>query len=172
MRKQRFSEKTLLAIRERLQEFSLWYPFPALIVFFIFFVVTSQMALNLNPRLGQRAEILTFPADAEKEGSIWLSVSIINNEVVLTTDEKKVFTWPAAVESKAEITPFVQYLKKRASRALFDSGLANEAQPTKLKVVFAVDQRLKFLHMRPLLYALAEAQITDYAFETDLTRLQ
>ena len=46
------------------------------------------------------------------------------------------------------------------------ASLAKEISHTESLVVLAVDQSLKYLHIQPILAALAQAGISDYAFET------
>jgi hypothetical protein len=41
-----------------------------------------------------------------------------------------------------------------------------ESNLTRTTAVLAVDQKLKFNHLRPVIYALAEARISKYGFET------
>ena len=53
-------------------------------------------------------------------------------------------------------------------RSFYSAGLLNEAISNQLIVVLAIDQKLKYSHIRPILYALAEAGINQYAFETSL----
>jgi hypothetical protein len=36
--------------------------------------------------------------------------------------------------------------------------------------VLAVDQKLKYIHLRPVIYALAEARIAKYGFETRMLK--
>ncbi len=143
-----------------------WYPFPALISFFLVLLLTAHVIFGTSARLGTPADVITFPSETEKDAAIWLSVTPIGNEVVVTTADRKVFRWPLEIHDLTPLSPFVAYLKASVRKEIEATTLAKAASKHQAMAVIAADQRLKYLHVRPILYAFAAAGIANYAFET------
>lgn len=170
-KKERFSDISIHRIKERLDTPVDWFPFPAIISFFLIFILSEFLVFDLNYRLLSKAEVLAFPSESEYEGSIWISLSSYEDNLLITTDDKKVFYWPinsSDPDSKDTTKIFIEYLKTRKNEVLQTIGLSNLALSNQLMVVIAADQKLRFIHIRPILYALGEAGINQYAFETSL----
>ncbi len=168
MNKKRFSDISIENIQNRLQTPFGIFPYPAAISFVFTLVIAQYLCLNINNRVGSRADIIAFPSEIESEGSVWLSITHENQNIFVSTDDKKVFQWSIQTDSLVELQEFVAYLKKRRQERIYSAGLLNEAISNQLIVVLAIDQKLKYSHIRPILYALAEAGINQYAFETSL----
>lgn len=156
--------------QERLRKPDIWYPYPALISIGLIFVLSGHLLPGLNPRLGSMANIIVFPAKPEPEGSIWIGLFAEGDQVVAVTADRKRFTWPLSTSSVQSIKEFASYLDNRVVSESVASGLSMRTSATRTKVIFAVDQRLKFKHFRPALNALAQAKITKYGFETRILR--
>jgi hypothetical protein len=154
-------------MKERLREPLHWFPYPFFLPFALILVFTAHIFFAINPRMGNPADILTFPAETHKDGPFWLSVTPIGDDVVVTTGDRKVFRWSQNVRSVADLHDLTEYLKKRVEDELLAVGLVGKASKSQTSAVLAVDQRLKYLHIRPIIYALAEAKITHYSFETN-----
>lgn len=165
MRPKRWVERTA-AVRERLGENLHWFPFPMLISFGLVLVLTGHILFGTNPRAGNPADIISFPSEARKDAAIWISVTPIDDQIVVTTSDRKVFRWPQQVRSVDQLKPFLDYLKLRVADEVEAAGLAGRALKTQASAVIAADQRLKYLHVRPIVYAFAQAGISQYAFET------
>lgn len=166
------------SLQERLKQPLGWYPYSFFISFGLVAIFTGQVVTKLNPRLGHPVQLMTFDAPEEREGSIWLSVSFQDEmdggKIVVTTSERKVFTWnnmnrgSEAVFHDPGYLELITYLKNRVKEEITSVGLSMRYLPEKTLVVLAVDQRLQYKHIRPLLYAFGEAQKNRYAFETHL----
>ena len=154
------------AMKDRLGEPLSWYPYPFLISFFLVLLFKGDLLSSLNPRLGNPTTTPVLSTPEEKEGAIWVSVTEIDQKIVLTTSDRKIFSWPKDDEYGANIGPFVEYLSNSILNMTLSAGLAKYVEPNKELVVLAVDEKLNFFHMRPILRALSEAKVSRYAFET------
>jgi hypothetical protein len=154
------------AAKTRLRQPLWWYPAPALLGAGLALVLTSHVLLGTNPRAGNPADVLTFPGESRKDSAVWLSMTPMGKEVVVTTNDRRVFRWPQDTRDLSTLRPLVEYLKSRVAVEVGSAALSGRATPAASSAVIAADQRLKFLHVRPVLYAFAEAGITQYAFET------
>jgi hypothetical protein len=143
-----------------------WYPYPAAISFFYVLLLTAHVIFGTTSRLGMPSDVITFPSDTRKDSAIWLSVTPIGKEIVVATADRKVFRWPQEVHGMEPLKPFIAYLKGAVAKEVEAAALQKAAFQHQTTAVIAADQRLKYLHVRPLLYAFAAAGIADYAFET------
>lgn len=165
-RKLRLWQERAIAVAARLREPLDWYPFPLIVSFALVLLLTGHILFGPNPRAGNPADIITFPAQPIKDSAIWMSVTPIGDDIVVTTGRRKVFRWKQAVRNLTDLKPFIHHLKELAQGEIESAALAKRAQPTQMLAVIAADQRLRYLHIRPIIYALAEAGIAQYAFET------
>lgn len=155
-----------MGAKQRLREASSWFPLPALFSFFLVMLLTTHIAVSTNPRVGQPAAVLPLTAEPSEDSAIWLSVIINGDDLVVSDNYRTVFRWPKDVRNLEGIAPFIEHLKNRKAAEIKAATLANRISSYQTKVLIAVDQNLKYSHFRPLLYALAEAGISDYGFET------
>jgi hypothetical protein len=154
------------AAKTRLRAPLWWFPAPILISCGLALVLTSHTLLGTNPRTGNPADVLTFPGEEQKDSAVWLSMTPMGKDVVVTTNDRQIFRWPQDTRDMTPLRPFVEYLKRRTAVEISGAALSGRSSPEQTTAVIAADQRLKFLHVRPVLYAFAEAGITQYAFET------
>jgi hypothetical protein len=159
-------DELIEAKKQRLRAGGGWFPYPLLLSFVLVILFTSHAVFGTAPRLGNPANLLTFQGEPFKMGTIWFSVTPIDDEIVVTTEDRKVFRWSQHVRKLDEIKPFTDYLVAKSREAVLSSTLAKDGLKRSTKAVIAADQRLKYLHFRPILYALAAAKITKYGFET------
>jgi hypothetical protein len=155
-----------MAVRDRLDENLHWFPVPALLAFGLVLLLTGHILFGTNPRAGNPANIISFPSEPRPDAAIWMSVTPIGDEIVVTTGDRQVFKWRQQVRNAQELGFFVKYLKERVANEIEAAALAKRALKSQTTAVIAADQRLKYLHIRPIIYALAEAGISQYAFET------
>lgn len=158
--------KAILGTKDRLREPLVWLPFPALISIGIVLILTAYILSGTNPRLGHPASVITLPSAPHRDGSIWFSITPIGDEVVVTTGDRQVFRWPLDVGDLSALKPFGEYLKQVVAHEIESAALSHKAYEHQTTAVIAVDQTLKFRHIRPVLYALADAGIARYGFET------
>lgn len=158
--------RAMMDAKARLRHASSWFPIPALIAFFLVMLLTTHIAVSTNPRTGQPASALPLNAEPTEDSAIWFSMVIEADELVVSDNYRKVFRWKKDVTSLEDLRPFITHLKQRAATEIKAAALSNKIGTTQKKVLIAVDQSLKYSHFRPVLYALAEAGISDYGFET------
>lgn len=143
-----------------------WYPYPAAISFFLVLLLTAHVIFGTSSRLGTPSDVITFPSETRKDAAIWISVTPIGKEIVVATADRKVFRWPQEVRGMEPLAPFIKYLKGAVAKEIEAAALQKVVFEHQTTAVIAADQRLKYLHVRPLLYAFAAAGIAEYAFET------
>ena len=158
------------ALKTRLREPLSWYPLPLFVSFALVLILTAHVLGGTNLRLGNPADVITFPSELRPDSAIWMSVSLKGEDVYVTTGDRKVFHWPRNVESMEPLDEFVHYLKERVKGEVASAALQKRAYTTQSSAVIAADQRLTYAHVRPLLHAFAEAGISQYAFETQSPR--
>lgn len=152
--------------RQHLAEPLGWYPYPFAISFFLVLLLTAHVIFGTTSRLGTPSDVITFPSEARKDSALWLSVTPIGKEIVVATADRKVFRWPQEVRDMTPLKPFIAYLKNAIAKEIEAAALRKAVYEHQTTAVIAADQRLKYLHIRPILYAFAAAGISGYAFET------
>lgn len=152
--------------RERLIEPLLWFPFPALIGFGLVIILRGHLLTGFNHRLGTRADVVHLNAETLTAPGIWISIYQDKDQLVLVTDDHNRFMWPLGTRDMKTLKPFIDYLNKRTAEAAFKQTLSLEIEKDRTRAVLAVDQKLKYIHIRPILFALVEAKISNYGFET------
>lgn len=162
--------EALLSLKERLQEPILWFPFPALIAFGLVIILRGHLLTGLNPRLGARVDVIQYKAKALPDGGIWLGVFQDGKKVYVVTSDRRRFTWPIDSQDYHDMGPLIKYLKGRVKKEAYSTAIKLESNMTRTTAVLAVDQKLKYIHLRPILYALAEARIAKYGFETRMLK--
>jgi hypothetical protein len=165
LKTKKFYEESFIKALERLKTETLWFPYPALISFFLSLIFIGHLLLGMNPRLGNPSHVISFVSEEQKEGSIWVSLSIKNNYLMITTSDRHIFSWKSSSDKKAE-EAFQSYLKDRLNKVLLSATLSKKLPYIQSIVIFAVDQSITFHHMRPLLYILSQVGISEYGFET------
>lgn len=153
-------------VSKRLREPAVWFPAPALLSFVLVLLFTGHLLIGLNPRLGSTTDVVTFSAEEQPEGSIWLSVSVQNNDVVVTTFNRKVFTWPKDTNSLTPLSNLKSYLIATVDELATQASIAKYLSIHQAKVILAVDESLRYYHVRPIIHLLAEVGLDDYGFET------
>ena len=143
-----------------------WFPYPYLISFFLVILLTAHVIFGTSAHLGTPADVITFPSETRKDSAIWLAVTPIGKDVVVTTSDRKIFKWPLETENLKGLAPLVAYLKDASAKEIEAAAIAKTAYAHQTTAVISADQRLKYMHVRPILYALAAAGISNYAFET------
>ncbi len=169
--KRKLAFERAAVIKERLRKPTDWFPFPLIISFTLVLLLTSHVLFATNPRAGHPADVITLPATPQLDSTIWLSVTPVGGDIVVTSNKRKVFRWGQDTQNAADIVPFVTHLKDRVAEEVQSAALLGRMSPAQTVAVIAADQRLKYLHMRPVLYALAQAGIASYSFETQLLKV-
>lgn len=165
--------RLVAATKERIRDVMVWFPYPALISFFLVTIFVGHLIPSLNSRFGSPAQLITYEATKEPEGSIWISVYPgEDNMLHVKTIDREDFSWPLANPSQEDIELLVKYLQGKVESVQLSSGINNEANFVKTTAVIATDVKLNFYHIKPILYALSAARISNYGFETMLPGTQ
>lgn len=161
---------TINAVKERLNEPILWFPFPALIAFGLVIILRGHLLTGLNPRLGARVDVLQFKATQLQDGGIWFGIYPEGEKIVVVSSDRRRFSWSIHSQDMKELAPLIAYLKSRVQKEAYSTAFKMESNLTRTTAVLAVDQKLKYIHLRPMIYALAEAKIARYGFETRMIK--
>lgn len=157
--------------KERLKTGINWFPLPAMISFVLVLLFIGHLLVNINPRLGNSAVILSMNSETEQEGSIWLSVSENEGQIYVSTFDRKVFSWAANTTNLNDLNDFREHLRKTSYEISAQAAVSKFISKSQTKVVLAVDQRLRYFHIRPIIHVLAKVGLDDYGFETKMLEM-
>lgn len=143
-----------------------WLPWPVFIPAVITLLLISQLIPLMNPRIGHPVNQDAIAGIPLNGFTIWLGISLDGDKVIVSTEDRQVFEWSEKIDSTEATKPLVEYLKKRVREITVDSALFGKSFRSQTRVILATDIETKFFHIRPVLYALAQARVTSYAFET------
>jgi hypothetical protein len=144
-------------------------PFQATLLFIPFLavvVLTMYTSLETSPRLHGVARPLERDGVIAPEREVWLSVGIKNEMIVVATPDGETFTWPAKGPKKEQMVGLEAYLLKRSHSMVEDAVRRGQLDGRRNVAALSVDQSLTYHHVRPIIYALAEAGFSRYGFET------
>lgn len=164
--KKRVWDESFAATKVRLREPLWWYPAPVLISFALFAILTAHLTLSLAKRAGHPPDVVTLPAALSQEHSLWISVTPVANDLVITTATRQVFRWPLTSTDHHGIAEFKRWLTQSAHEEVQAVSVKNMISRGQMSLVIAADQTLKYSHLRPLLQIIASAGIAKYALET------
>lgn len=162
--------QSVLRLKERLGEAAQWYPFPAMIGFALVMILGGHLLTDLNPRLGARVDVIPFDAPRHQDGGIWLGVYASGGQLNIVTSDRRRFSWSLSDNQVTASQELTDYLKQRTYKEAYSTALKMQTNMTQTTAVIAVDQTLKYAHLQPVIYALAQAGISQYGFETRLIR--
>lgn len=157
----------LEGLKERLKLNVTWFPMPALISFALALVFVGHLLVNLNPRLGSPVSVLTLKTNQaiSSDGSIWLSVGIDQDDIVITTNDRKTFRWEKSTQDISSLNEFSDYLTNRTNQIIVESAISKVITDEQLYVTLAVDQTLRYFHLKPIVNVLAKNGLDYYGFE-------
>ena len=158
--------KCIIEMNSRLKLPMFWFPAPAFISIGLAMVLTGQIVIHLNPRLGSAVELHEGVGERELEGSILIMVSVQGEDVVVTTPDDRLYRWSAQDPESGDFKDFKAYFMNRSRELLTEFSVEQRATPTRTSVVLSTDRRSTWYHVHPLVSALAEAGFESYGFET------
>ena len=158
--------KTLSRQKERLKEDSSWFLVPSLFTFILVLILLGRILPGVNPRVGHHARVIDFKTAQQQEGSIWMAVTPVEGRLAITTADRKIFFTSLRNPSDQEFSGLVEYLRELANSKIKDAALAGRAALHEFTVVLAVDERLRYAHVRNIIAALGQAGFSQYGFET------
>ena len=163
-------EDTIQRTKERLEEAVKWYPFPAMIGFMLVMILSGHLLVDLNPRLGAKVDVIPLGDERYPDGGIWLGVYEERDRIHVVTTDRSHFSWAKSGADDSSINQLIQYLKVQALKEAEASILKMQVNRISSAAVIAVDQRLKYSHIQPVIHALGQANISSYGFETRIIR--
>ena len=156
--------------KERLKESNNWFPFPVLISFFLVTLLGTHLLSDLNPRLGARVKSIRYYSQEKSNPVIWIGIYKTKNSINIVTSERKKFTIDKDKYNLAGLDSFIGHLKDIQNHHFEAMGRSLDSIETRSRVALSVDRDLRFKDIKPLIYALAEAGISNYEFETQLIK--
>lgn len=172
MRRPKMSSASLALARQK-DRLSEEHPFKAallIVPFLAVTVLTIFTSLETATKLYGVAQPLEHPSAPSADQDVWLSVAAKDERIVVTTVTGDMFSWPIGGPSSKDLDGLNTYLKTRAEDLVKASVLRGQIHDKQNSVGLAVDQRLTYHHVRPIIYALADAGFSKYGFETRIVR--
>jgi hypothetical protein len=142
-----------------------FYPFPVLIAVGMITLTMCYTFSVLNPRLESRAQVVKHKATGTRESSLWMSIYPENNQVYVRLSGQT-FALPSGGQGRNQLAEFIKFLKHKVHEQTVIAGLSLEIPVYRTEAILAVDETLQYHHIEPVIYALAEAKIRSYGFET------
>ena len=128
-------------------------------------ILSAFIPLETNQRLFSRARPLQLSGEEASPTDLWFAVAPTDSGISITTIDGKVFELKNSEPEEKRGEEFRAYLKERKEELIKSKTLANQIDPSSTLVVLSGDERLTYVHLRPVVYALASAGVTRYAFE-------
>lgn len=144
--------------------FTVWPTYVLIPVGFML-LLSLFIPIEVNPRLFSLAKPLQLSGEEEQPSSLWFAVAPSKAGVSISTIDGQVFEMSNDVPEEKRGEEFRAYLKGKSQSIIQASALANRLDQRSSLVVLSADERLTYYHLRPVIYALASAGITRYAFE-------
>ncbi len=154
------------AIRTRLRQPLGWFPLPALVVSGLALILGGHLLMQLNPRLGEAIDILTFAAPETANPTIYITMRPDNNEMVITLNNRAEYRTSLKDITDESLVSFNDDLRQQVNKTTIASARAGVLPDLTSNVIIAVDQKLAYYHIRPIINSLAKTGITNYGFET------
>ncbi len=156
--------------KERLFDDGSFKIYTLIIPFMAVTVLTIYTNLELSTRLFGVASPLEHQTDISNHSGVWLSIGTKKEQIVVRTTNGLTFSWSLSGPSQDQLRPLRDYLTLAARDVVEKSILKGQITKNDTIVALSVDQHLNFHHIRPVIYALAEAGFTKYGFETRILR--
>lgn len=142
------------------------------IVILIPFLTAALLALFVGLETSSRyksgIEPFYYPSSKSNDHKLWMSVGLINDRVMVRTSTDAQFSWSASGPTEDEYRSFEEHLRHWTKKHLKSVIVSGQLGADSNIAAIAIDQRLTFHHVRPIIYALAASGISRYGFETKL----
>jgi len=158
-----------IEIRIKNTDFS-YLLFP-LISFALVLIFTAYISNGLNHRAGNPSHPTDYKTPPLEDLPLWFSVTPIGDEIIVTTSNGIVFKWPQQVTDLQSLKGFIEEIRKMSFNEIATASLINRSYTNHATVVISADRNLTYAHLKPIIFALAEAGISHYALETKLTEV-
>lgn len=151
--------------RENLSSYSMYIPYPALITVLFVLVIMGHIVLGLNNKVGNPAEPVVLQATQAPLGSIWLAISHVDDKIVVLTSNRKMLGWTAQNPKPEELQKIIDYIEQTTKTLALAASLEKKLLKSQTVVTLAVDKSMRFQDFTPMFFVLAQAGISEYAFE-------
>ena len=144
---------------------------PVVLLFIPFFAVTLLtffVGFESSFRTNSRIEPFVHESTPAADHALWLSVGISENAIIINTASGETFRWPVEGPSQKDYDVFEKFMAAWAKRHLQNVVRSGQITADTNLAAIAIDQKLTYHHVRPVIYALAAAGISKYGFETRL----
>lgn len=150
--------------RKRLQTAPVWAALPPLISA-VLIILNIDVLSSLNPRHGQRAILSELPAEDPPGGGIRLTIHSDDEKVFIRTGTRQQFVYAKDDVLAGHVPELDAFLLDRTKDLARNAMLSLEYDPRFSYVTLAVDERLSYGLVKPIIRALAKAKLTKYGFE-------
>jgi hypothetical protein len=156
---------------ERLAKNVAIFPFIGFIAFQMVLLLTAYILNGSNHRAGNPSNPIDYQAEPFPDVPLWFSVTPVGHDIVVTTPQRRVYRWPQSTNTLKPLKEFVEDLRSMVEIEVRSIALKNDASLARPTAVISADQHLTYAHLKPIVLALAEVGIRDYALETRLTHV-
>ena len=156
--------------KERLRESINWAPFPILISFYLVTILGARLLTDLNPRLGARVKPIRYYSQEKENPVIWIGIYNEKDHFSIVTSERKKFSISKTDYDISGLNDFIVHLKDIQKHHYEAIGRSLDSAEERSRIAISVDRDLMFKDLKPLIYAFAEAGISNYEFETQLIK--
>lgn len=144
---------------------------PSAILFLPFFsitLLTFLVGFESSVRPTSRIEPFVHQSAPSVDHALWMSIGIHESTISVHTATGDVFRWPAEGPSEKDYAAFEKHIISWSKRHLQGVVRSGQITPETNVAAIAIDQKLTYHHVRPVIYALAAAGVSKYGFETKL----
>lgn len=156
---------------ERLNDLLIYFPFALLFPLGIGLLLTAHIMSGVNYRAGNPSNPIDYHTPPISGVPLWLSVTPINDDIVVTTSQGEIFMWPQELHDLSKLQPLTAYLRQKSKLEIQSAALLNRREQNRHLVVISADRQVTFAHLKPIIFAMADAGISNYALETKLTEV-
>ncbi|MGE0171592.1 MAG: hypothetical protein AB7T49_02355 [Oligoflexales bacterium] len=141
------------------------FPLVSAISFGLFVLCCTYVLPSVTYKMYSMADRPVVAAKPTPEGPIYISLAPYKDKVVVTVNQKN-FHMNSEKATSKDMEQLVSFLKEKTREQMIKVGLELQIDPQRTEAVLAVDRRLKYIHVQPIIAALAQAKIYRYGFET------
>lgn len=128
-------------------------------------ILSLFIPIEINPRLFSKAKPLQLSGEEAPGVNLWFAIAPSKNGISITTLDGHLFEFNNDVPEHQRGEKFRAYVKSAAKSVIETAALAHRLDENSSLVILSADEQLTYYHLRPVIYALASAGITRYAFE-------
>jgi hypothetical protein len=155
---------SIARVQSRLVESPSYFPLVSFVSFGLFLLCSTYVIPAVSMRIFSLAQRPVVAAEPAIEGPIYISVAPNKERVIATVNDRNFDLDPKNMDE--EMNRLISFLQEKTKEQMIKVGLELQIAPARTEAVLAVDSRLKYVHVQPIIAALAMAKIHRYGFET------